>query len=345
MKSYFPIIDLLRFMAALSVVSFHYFSARLVPSNFVEIYIKHGYMGVQLFFIISGFVIYFSLTRSVREYAWGRILRLYPMFWALCTITYISTLIFDYGGALDFRYYLYNLLIVNTGQTAYMVDGSYWTLTMEIVFYVMIGVYVSLFKLKNVEWFYVSWLVITYAIFSLSLENVLISKLLLVRYSPYFIMGGLAALIYATYRESDILVNARRHLTLGLAALAPFYISTQLTASDSASTNSFGLYGPENIIILLAIYLVVATAILVNERVFSASFIKFCKIAGAITYPLYLLHQKFGSLLINKIGGLGEYGNISATSISVFIFIIVLCYILSKYEERYRKILFKRLIS
>ncbi len=344
MKSYFPLIDILRFVAALSVVCFHYFSSHIVPANFLETYIKHGYMGVQLFFIISGFVIYFSLAKSIREYFIGRFLRLYPLFWVMCSVTYISTLILDKAEALSLKYFFLNLFIINTGQTSRMIDGSYWTLTMEIVFYFAIGVYVYLFSLKNVEWFYILWLALAYAVYYLGLDGLLITKLMLVRYAPYFVIGGLSALIYQTHKSVDIYANIRRFSALGLALLAPFYISQKLTESVAVTSNHFGIYSLENNIILIVIYMLVAAAIILNDKIINKSIILWAKIVGGITYPLYLLHQKFGSLIIIHLGGQDQYGRVSYLSLTVLMSIIVLCYFISKYEERWRKLVYKKII-
>ena len=92
MASYFPILDLLRFLAAFGVMCFHYFSA--VPANggLFSFFVRHGCLGVELFFTISGFVIFFSVIKPTKEYALGRFLRIYPLFWFLCTITYLTTI-------------------------------------------------------------------------------------------------------------------------------------------------------------------------------------------------------------------------------------------------------------
>ena len=61
-------IDLLRFIAALAVVFFHYafrgYAAddlSILPYPLLAPLAKYGYLGVELFFMISGFVILTSL--------------------------------------------------------------------------------------------------------------------------------------------------------------------------------------------------------------------------------------------------------------------------------------------
>ena len=176
-KNYYALLDILRFAAAIFVMLFHYFSVSLKDNtDILSRLIVHGYMGVELFFIISGFVIYNSLKNKRhlnniesnyldwKSYIWSRFTRLYPLFWILCTITYILTIILG-EGHLPFYKYLLNLLIVNNGQTANMIDGSYWTLTIEIFFYIYIGLFAYFFKKKNLFYFFGLWLVYSYLAF------------------------------------------------------------------------------------------------------------------------------------------------------------------------------------
>ena len=66
-------LDALRGLAALGVVAYHYLDQ---PAYY-------GLLGVELFFIISGFVILMTLERvpSLLQFAIGRAARLYPAYW------------------------------------------------------------------------------------------------------------------------------------------------------------------------------------------------------------------------------------------------------------------------
>ena len=95
-------LDLLRLVSALAVVAFHYLfrgSAGQVP------YLDHpypaaqamalyGYLGLNLFFMISGFVIAWSAEgRTFRAFAIARFARLYPGFVICMTITFAVLLV------------------------------------------------------------------------------------------------------------------------------------------------------------------------------------------------------------------------------------------------------------
>ncbi|RZA28395.1 MAG: DUF1624 domain-containing protein, partial [Lysobacteraceae bacterium] len=88
-------IDYLRGFACLCVVAFHWFSRGpnlgLMPGvEFpqAEAVARYGYLGVHLFFMISGFVILMSAQGATpRSFAAARAARLYPALWVCATLT------------------------------------------------------------------------------------------------------------------------------------------------------------------------------------------------------------------------------------------------------------------
>src|SRR5690606_36141385 len=95
-------LDILRGIAAMPVVLYHY------TSRYAELYggddwpnsvVPFGHVGVHLFFIISGYVIFLTLDRlKSRELGIGRFFlarfrRLFPVFWVAVPVTYLVTLI------------------------------------------------------------------------------------------------------------------------------------------------------------------------------------------------------------------------------------------------------------
>lgn len=98
-------IDLLRFVAAISVVWVHYTFMNvsrpdynpLAFPEFVPVS-KYGYLGVELFFIISGYVVLLSAQgKTVRQFFVSRVTRLYPAYWFACTLTFLVKIIWGAG--------------------------------------------------------------------------------------------------------------------------------------------------------------------------------------------------------------------------------------------------------
>lgn len=73
----------LRFFAALLVVGFHFLTPYLGGIPVLGTLISHGYVGVTLFFVLSGFImVYVNSRRSMHygTFAWARVARLYPLY-------------------------------------------------------------------------------------------------------------------------------------------------------------------------------------------------------------------------------------------------------------------------
>lgn len=92
-------------------------------------FVSYGWVGVPIFFVISGFVIAFSAShKDARGFVIGRALRLYPAAWICASITFLVA-----GSWSD---YLRSVLLSPIGP---WVSGVYWTLGIEIVFYALVS--------------------------------------------------------------------------------------------------------------------------------------------------------------------------------------------------------------
>lgn len=91
-----PELDLLRFLAAIAVVFFHYAFRGYAGDDLTTMHYpalepvaQYGFLGVHLFFMISGFVILMTAgDGSVKRFIASRASRLLPAFWVCCTITF-----------------------------------------------------------------------------------------------------------------------------------------------------------------------------------------------------------------------------------------------------------------
>ena len=96
--------DVLRISGALVVIMYHYTFRGLILNGeriplfpAIEVVTKYGYLGIGLFFMISGFVILFSaLNKSPLEFVISRIDRLYPVYWVAVSITATTIIVFTH---------------------------------------------------------------------------------------------------------------------------------------------------------------------------------------------------------------------------------------------------------
>jgi peptidoglycan/LPS O-acetylase OafA/YrhL len=158
-ESRLAVLDGLRGIAALAVVIEH-LRNMLFPASLVWpvwTYVNLGRAGVMLFFLISGFVIPLSLERSgsLAKFWHSRIFRLFPAYWLTIAVSLISFAfgisVIDPAIAAQLRTghglwpMLANLAMVQFFVGVHDFRGVFWTLDLELVFYLVIS---ALFLLK-----------------------------------------------------------------------------------------------------------------------------------------------------------------------------------------------------
>jgi peptidoglycan/LPS O-acetylase OafA/YrhL len=134
-------LDALRGLAAFAVLWFHYtiIVTRFIPTmGLPPLHFRYGHSGVQLFFMVSGFVIYMTLNRCRigGDFVVSRLSRLFPAFWACLTITFLV----GYFSPLPGQHYqlaqhFVNLTMLQEYVFVANVDPVYWSLSYELGFY------------------------------------------------------------------------------------------------------------------------------------------------------------------------------------------------------------------
>jgi peptidoglycan/LPS O-acetylase OafA/YrhL len=155
-------IQWLRAVAAVEVIIWHsdlltkHFSTNLISGSF---YKPAGGFGVELYFVISGYVICMisPLYPSWRDFILSRILRLYPMYWIFTTLVIIAYLINPRWGRFnpDLLHILKSYAILP--QADYPVLGVGWTLEHEMVFYGLVSVVISITGLTTRSKLVLAW--------------------------------------------------------------------------------------------------------------------------------------------------------------------------------------------
>jgi peptidoglycan/LPS O-acetylase OafA/YrhL len=142
----FAFLDAVRAIAALAVVCEHVGEIFPATRHFFLTEFNPGRAGVFAFFIVSGFVIPFSLERSndLRKFWVNRFFRLYPLYWAsLLAAVLIYWLLPRPGVAFWERMPLSGLANLTMLQDLFREPhavGAYWTLTFELFFYGLLSV-------------------------------------------------------------------------------------------------------------------------------------------------------------------------------------------------------------
>ncbi len=141
-------LDGLRGIAAIGVVVYHYtsdYDRVWGHSNSFTASFPIGAWGVQLFFVISGFVVLMTLEKTPRiaSFVRNRCARLFPAYWLAIFITLgvVHSLGLPGRERSPFEA-LVNATMLQGFVGIENVDGPYWTLHVELCFYVLMGIVV-----------------------------------------------------------------------------------------------------------------------------------------------------------------------------------------------------------
>ena len=145
-------VQILRFVAAGAVVAFHSYgkvASELPAPNWLWP-LRFGGYGVDLFFVISGFIIHLTVRSRKRDwklFLQRRALRIIPLYW-VCTLTvFLLLLVFARGSVPSYGLLIRSLFFLSWTQGPGVMPVVYlgWTLEYEILFYSLIGIAMAIF--------------------------------------------------------------------------------------------------------------------------------------------------------------------------------------------------------
>ncbi len=245
----------------------------------------YGFLGVEMFFLLSGFVIGMSaFDRTPRQFAAARVARLYLAFWAcvLLTATVVTLLPVRTGvpvsGAPTVREILANLSMLAEPMGIPLVDTVYWTLWVELRFYLLFAVLVVWgLTYRRVAGFATVWLV---AASAGPLLPEWTAVVVMPGFAPYFVIGQALCLI-RRYGPTP---------WLGALVIGGWLLALPRMAARVADLHPGFVVPRAPALIILTVVVVVLTAIALGAT--DGWDVRWPATAGALTYPFYLLHQR-----------------------------------------------------
>lgn len=298
------LIDGLRFVAAILVLLYHYTAwhhgfwgtaeARESWPTLSKFSV-FGNMGVQLFFIISGFVILLSsYGKSPSKFVGSRVARLYPAYWiaVLASGFLVIKLWPQMGQGRNFTDLLANLTMFHPAMGVRHIDGVYWTLWVEMRFYILILILMLLrmLTIRGVTALAVVWPLV--GLWDQLANDAALSNTLMSQYAPLF-AGGMV--LFLIYRFGGSLL---RWVILGMNVALSAYFTGITAPSEAQELVGYMIQPWVYWLIIVGIFGLVALLSLSPLRNIQW---KFLAMAGALTYPVYLLHQVWGWWLIDKL--------------------------------------------
>jgi peptidoglycan/LPS O-acetylase OafA/YrhL len=324
-------IDLLRFIAALAVVIYHFTFAGyhhgVSPVQYPELaqVFKYGFLGVELFFMISGYVVLLSAQgKTIGQFFTSRVTRLYPAYWVACTLCFVVVRLFapaESGLDASIGHYVVNMTMLQAFFNIPNLDGVYWSLTYEIVFYFLIAIMISFQWLKHPIGILTAWLGYC-LVATLAFNTGPFSFLFFPQYAPYFIAGMIMFLIQTGQ-------GARWKMCLLLLASYGLAITACLEQIAGTATHYHQPFSKKVAVALITLFFI-AFLLIINRKL-KIKQSKWLTYAGALTYPMYLCHHNIGYVTFQRLGSKVDKHILLGAMLAT---VLLLAYLINTFIER-----------
>lgn len=236
-----------------------------------------GGAGVLLFFYLSGFLIYRNIQKqSLGVFLSRRFFKLLPAYWVNIAVIVLLALVFGSAPLIDAKTVASNLFLVQEFAGSELLNGVYWTLQIEVKFYILMAAFCYYIGPRHIYWLLAALLLLDLALlFLMGRGSTLITYLIA------FFPGITAARI--TARGWDKSGFMEMGVVTSLVAVALFLCLGYLREFQ-------------------AIYAIIFSALLVLALVynFRSSLFAFF---GKISYSDYLYHTLIGYMVISWLAG------------------------------------------
>jgi peptidoglycan/LPS O-acetylase OafA/YrhL len=340
-------LDGLRLVAALMVCVYHYggrggdISAawgrdpdRVFPH--LSGAFSYGPLGVQIFFVISGFVISMSgWGRSVKDFAISRITRLYPAYWAALVIVTVAFAIVGLK-RVPTSDLLVNFTMFQMPAGAQRVLGVCWTLWAEMRFYLLFALCVIWpgATRRRVLVFATVWTVT--ALYAESSGESFLNLALMPQYAPFFVAGMGLYLIHRFGHDA---------LSWGLVAGA-YLIGQREEVKALVAPKHLDVFHHRSVLMVEVVLLLGMLAVIAVTLVPPIANLnwRWLTTAGALTYPFYLVHEHLGWVVIGKLNQHTDWAPTTVFAATV-VLMLLLAYAMHRLIEKPFAPRLKRLLN
>lgn len=291
-------LDFVRLSASLFVVSYHYLvlesawgraTAEIFPHG--RRVAAYGWLGVEIFFLVSGFVICMSAWgRTLGQFAVSRISRIFPAYWA--GVAFTALVLFNWpevrriGKVSDV---FVNLTMLQGGLRVPHIDDAYWTLFVELKFYVLFACVIRMgVTYRNCVAFCGLWTLA--GIVAPTTGDGVLAFFAIPTCSPYFI-AGIAFYLMRRFKPNMLLWG----MVVLQFLLAQTHVQARMASNLGKEAGERLPAWPAHLVIALGFVLMAAIALGFLDRVQW----RWLPHAGALTYPLYLVHMMAGLTIIH----------------------------------------------
>jgi len=254
-----------------------------------------GEYAVFTFFCLSGYLMTFIMQENYgyeregrKKYFFNRLLRIYPLYLFACLLslivilglgeTYTSHLIFNLKYPDTVIGSISNLFLFITDHKNIALVPPAWALTVEILYYLLIGLGIS--KTKQITWLW----------FIFSIIYTLVINIINVEWWDWGYFHPLAASL--PFSVGALLYHYKAELSQRFRAFSTLYTASGLFALvllnwyanyklNTGLTYGFYINSMLNIVLLI---------VLTNLQITNKRWLKYDKALGDLSYPIYLMH-------------------------------------------------------
>lgn len=352
-------LELLRFLLAFGVVIYHYYYIGPLLGNinqelFLSYYLSPLLFCVEAFFVISGLVIALSAEkRSATEFLIARCARLAPALFVCTTITFFFTHFWPQAthvsssGPTWSQYFASALTLpLAWPSAAVTVDYSVWSLRIELRFYLIVFLILALFPSVRL-WKTIGFGLIALGTCSLALDSIRPTAMFriaaLSNYSAWFTMG-IFVYLYFLYKQRTSLVVLGLACSLLLGAVQSYLeyngVALEMLKLAPIKLTPIKWWGACLVSAGILGLIIVSLRTVHNYRL-----VRILSGLGAMSYPLYLIHQNLGYWLINSLSTGLDIEKVRLIQFGVILFMLLLAFFIARFVEPPMARLIKRSLA
>ena len=369
-KAPYDLLDGLRGVAALMVIWYHVFEGFAFASNSAIETLNHGYLAVDFFFILSGFVIGYAYddrwgkSLTMKDFFKRRLIRLHPM---VIMGAVLGAITFCIQGSVqwDGTHIAISMIMLSLLCTIFFIpampgvgyevrgngemfplNGPCWSLFFEYIGNILYALFIRRLSNKALTVFVVllGVALAAFAVFNVSTYgNIGVGWTL----DGVNFLGGSLRMLFPFSLGMLMSRNFKPMKVKGAfwictIALIALFSVPYLEGLEPLCMN--GVYETFCVIVAFPIILWIGASGTTTDKQST----KICKFLGDISYPVYVIHYPlmylfYAWLIENQLYTLGETWHVA---LCVFILSIILAYLCLKlYDEPIRKYLAKRFLS
>ena len=369
-KAHYDLLDGLRGVAALMVIWYHVFEGFAFASNSAIETLNHGYLAVDFFFILSGFVIGYAYddrwgkSLTMKDFFKRRLIRLHPM---VIMGAVLGAITFCIQGSVqwDGTHIAISMIMLSLLCTIFFIpampgvgyevrgngemfplNGPCWSLFFEYIGNILYALFIRRLSNKALTVFVVllGVALAAFAVFNVSTYgNIGVGWTL----DGVNFLGGSLRMLFPFSLGMLMSRNFKPMKVKGAfwictSALIALFSVPYREGLEPLCMN--GVYEAFCVIVAFPIILWIGASGTTTDKQST----KICKFLGDISYPVYVIHYPlmylfYAWLIENQLYTLGETWHVA---LCVFILSIILAYLCLKlYDEPIRKYLAKRFLS